>query len=131
MLLRRATRSLLCSTAALLLPVIAGAQGFALNEIGSCAVGRSFAVTAGACSDASLVFWNPAATLRLDGWSALAGAASISVKGSFTRDTSGKKYESYVPTAIVPHVFVSHHLKGSKVAVGEAQLASSAPKKEY
>src|SRR5207249_2311033 len=65
-----------------------------------------------------LVFWNPAATLRLDGWSALAGAASISVKGSFTRDTSGKKYESDVPTAIVPHVFVSHHLKGSKVAFG-------------
>ena len=118
MLLRRATRSLLWSTAAVLLPAFVGAQGFALNEIGSCAVGRSFAVTAGGCSDASLIFWNPAATIRLDGWSALAGAASITLKGAFTRDTTGRRYESDVPTAIVPHVFVNHHTKGSKLSLG-------------
>lgn len=118
MLLRRATRSLLWSTAALLLPAFAGAQGFALNEIGSCAVGRSFAVTAGGCSDASLIFWNPAATGRLDGWSVLAGAASISIKGTFIRDTTGRRYDMNAPTAIVPHIFVNHHAKGSKLSLG-------------
>src|SRR3954471_19457283 len=118
MLLRRATRSLLLSTAAVLLPAFAGAQGFALNEIGSCAVGRSFAVTGGGCADASLIFWNPAATGRLDGWSALVGAASISITGAFQRDTTGRKYNAEAPTAIVPHVFVNHHAKGSSFSFG-------------
>jgi len=118
MLLRRATRSLLLSTAVLLLPALAGAQAFGLNEIGSCAIGRSFAVTAGGCSDASLIYWNPAATVRLDGWSVLVGASSIALKGTFTRDTTGQKYNTNAPTAIVPNVFVSHHMKGSKMALG-------------
>ena len=118
MLLRRATRSLLFSTAVILLPAMAGAQGFALNEIGSCAVGRSFAVAAGGCSDASLIFWNPAATTRLDGWSALVGGASIAITGSFTRDTTGRKYNSAAPTQFVPHLFVNHHSKGSKLSLG-------------
>jgi long-chain fatty acid transport protein len=117
-MLRRATRSLLLSTAALLLPAFAGAQGFGLNEIGSCAIGRSFAVTGGGCSDASLIYWNPAGTTGLDGWSVLAGASSIALKGSFTRDTSGRKYDMDAPTAIVPNVFISHHMKGSNLAFG-------------
>jgi long-chain fatty acid transport protein len=118
MLLRRATRSLLLSTAALLLPVFAGAQGFGLNEIGSCAISRGFAVTAGGCSDASLIYWNPAATVRLDGWSLLAGASSIALKGTFTRDTTGKEYEMNPPVTIVPNVFLNHHMKGSKLSLG-------------
>ena len=118
MLLRRATRSLLWSTAVLLAPALAGAQGFGLNEIGSCAIGRSFAVTAGGCSDASLIFWNPAATIRMDGWSVLVGASDIALNGSFRRDTSGRKYDLSAPAKIVPNVFVSHHMKGSKVSAG-------------
>jgi long-chain fatty acid transport protein len=107
MLLRRATRSLLWSTASLLLPALAGAQGFALNEIGSCAIGRGFAVTAGGCNDASVIFWNPAATTRLDGGSALVGLSTIALKGKFTRDTSGREFETSAPTAIVPNLFLN------------------------
>jgi len=118
MLLRRATRSLRFSTIALLLPAIAGAQGFALNEIGSCAVGRSFAVTGGGCNDASNIFWNPAGTLRADGWSLLAGAASISLKGSFKRDTTGQEFDSDASTELVPHLFLNHHMKGSAWSFG-------------
>jgi len=118
MLLHRATRSLLWSTALLLLPAFGGAQGFALNEIGTCAVGRSFAATAGGCSDASLIFWNPAGTVRLNGWSVLAGTAAISLNGAFKRDTNGNRYESDIPVAIVPHVFINHHAKGSKLSLG-------------
>jgi long-chain fatty acid transport protein len=107
MLLRRATRSLLWSTAALLLPGFAGAQGFALNEIGTCAISRGFAVTAGGCKDASLIFWNPAATVRLDNWSILTGATAISLKGAYTRDTTRRRFETDIPTAIVPHIFIN------------------------
>lgn len=120
MLLRRATRSLLWSTAAVLLPAIAGGQGFALNEIGSCAIGRGFAVTGGGCIDASLLFWNPAGLARLDGGNALIGVSAIQLNGGFTRDTTAKRFESDVPLAIVPNLFVNKQLTvmGKKVALG-------------
>jgi long-chain fatty acid transport protein len=102
---------LLWSTAAVLLPALAGGQGFALNEIGSCAISRGFAVTGGGCMDASLVFWNPAGLSRLSGGSALLGASAIDLKGKFVRDTTGKEFESTAPTAIVPNVFVSKTMK--------------------
>jgi long-chain fatty acid transport protein len=107
MLLRRATRSLLWSTAAVLLPAVAGAQGFALNEIGSCAISRGFAVTAGGCMDASLVFWNPAGVTKLDGVSALLGVSAIQLNGKYTRDTSAKVFDGESPLEIVPNLFVN------------------------
>src|SRR3954466_4050115 len=113
MLLRRATRSLLWSTAAVLLPALAGGQGFALNEIGSCAISRGFAATGGGCMDASLVFWNPAGLARLSGGSALVGASAIQLNGKFVRDTSRKEFESTAPTAIVPNLFVNKAMKMS------------------
>jgi long-chain fatty acid transport protein len=111
MLLRRATRSLLWSTAAVLLPALAGGQGFALNEIGSCAISRGFAATGGGCMDASLVFWNPAGLSRLSGGSALIGASAIQLNGKFVRDTSQKKFDSESPVAIVPNLFVNKQMK--------------------
>ena len=119
-MLRRATRSLLWSSIALVLPAIAGAQGFALNEIGSCAISRGFAVTGGACRDASLVFWNPAATTQLPGGSALVGVSAIALKGTFTRDTLRTEYDSDIPTAVVPNLFLNKQLdvSGQKLAAG-------------
>jgi long-chain fatty acid transport protein len=111
---------LLWSTAAVLLPALAGAQGFALNEIGSCAISRGFAATGGGCMDASLIFWNPGALARLDGGSALVGVSAIQLKGAFIRDTTRKRYESDIPLAIVPNVFLNKQLTamGRKVAIG-------------
>ena len=40
------------SLAACALPAVAHAQGFGLNEIGSCAIGRGFAVTGATCDAA-------------------------------------------------------------------------------
>jgi len=113
MLLRRATRSLLWSTAAVLLPALAGGQGFALNEIGSCAISRGFAATGGGCMDASLIFWNPAGAARLSGGSLLVGASAIQLNGKFVRDTTQKEFESNAPTAIVPNLFVNKAMKMS------------------
>ena len=110
MLLRRATRSLLWSAAAVLLPAVAGGQGFALNEIGSCAIARGFAATAGACMDASLLFWNPAGLARLEGGSALLGVSAIQLNGKFVRDTTQTEYKGEAPLAIVPSVFVNKQM---------------------
>ncbi len=86
------------------------AQGFGLNEIGSCAIARGFAVTSTPCADASSLFWNPGAVSNLPmGISAYVGGTGIAVKGKFTADQSGRVYKSNVPTAIPPYVGVAFH----------------------
>lgn len=84
------------------------AQGFGLNEIGSCAIGRGFAVTGAPCADASSLYWNPGAVSNLPmGISAYVGSAAIGIKGKFTADNSGRQYNTNVPTAIPPYVGVA------------------------
>jgi long-chain fatty acid transport protein len=88
-------------------PAAAGAQGFGLNEIGTCALARGFAATGAPCNDASVIFWNPAAGTTLQGVTVLAGAAAVSLGGSFTADVTGRRDEASVPIEIPPHVFVN------------------------
>ncbi len=98
-----------CVAAALLaLPVTAIAQGFGLNEIGSCAIGRGYAVTGAPCQDASTIYWNPAYAAALSGNSLVVGGASIAVTGAFTRDSSLGHFPANVPTSYVPHLFFNH-----------------------
>jgi long-chain fatty acid transport protein len=104
--------------AAVAMPVAAHAQGFGVNEIGTCAASRAFAATGSACQDASTIFWNPAAAVGLDGWNVTAGAAIIDVGGSFTQDTTLREWEGIPPTAFVPHAFVNYHAAGSKLSYG-------------
>ena len=85
--------------ALLALPAVAGAQGFGLNEIGSCALARGYAATAMPCDDASSIYWNPGALQRARGWSVYAGAAAIQINGDFIQDTTFRTYEGDVPTA--------------------------------
>ncbi len=117
MKVHRATRLLLAITA-LSLPTIAKAQAFGLNEIGSCALSRGFATTASPCKDASAIFWNPAATTLLNGLSVSGGVAAIAIDGSFTQDTTFRKFDANVPTQWVPHFFVNYHKDKSKLAYG-------------
>jgi long-chain fatty acid transport protein len=90
------------------LPATALAQGFGLNEIGTCAIGRGYAVTGAPCQDASTIYWNPAYAAALTGNSLIIGGSSIAVTGSFTRDTSLARYPGDVPTSYPPHVFFNH-----------------------
>jgi long-chain fatty acid transport protein len=113
----RVTRALLAS-AVLAAPAALHAQAFGLNEIGSCAVARGFANTAAPCKDASTIFWNPAAATSLPGWNVTGGLAAIAIKGTFTQDTSFRKWDADVPTAYVPHLFVNYHRPTSKAAFG-------------
>jgi long-chain fatty acid transport protein len=104
--------------ALLALPAAASAQAFGLNEIGACALGRGFAVTGAPCDDASSIYWNPGALPSKSGLSFYGGVAIIALKGDFTRDTSFKRYESDVPTAYVPNVFLNYRTGKAAIGVG-------------
>ena len=110
MMLHRAARYTV--VALLALPSLAGAQAFALNEIGSCALARGFAATASPCDDASSIYWNPAAMPSRRGLSFYGGATAISLSGDFIQDTTGRTYTAEVPTAVVPHLFLNYRGAG-------------------
>lgn len=99
--------ALCVATLAAALPAVVHAQGFGLNEIGSCAVGRGFAVTGAPCRDASTIYWNPAAATTLEGTSVLLGAAAVVLGGEFTADFTGRVDEADVPTETPPHAFIN------------------------
>ncbi len=103
---------------ALAAPAAAEAQGFGLNEIGSCALSRGFATTSVPCNDPSEIYWNPASTTGLQGWSVYVGAAAVQVNGGFNADSTGRSYPGDVPVKFPPHFFVNYTPKGSKWAVG-------------
>jgi len=117
MTLHRVSRLFVVLTA-VTMPAAARAQAFGLNEIGSCAVSRGFANTASPCADGSAIYWNSAATTRLNGWNVSAGVAAIAVTGSFTQDTTLRRYDADVPTEWVPHAFVNYHATPSRFAYG-------------
>jgi long-chain fatty acid transport protein len=114
--LDRLSRCLLL--AAFVAPAAVKAQGFGLNEIGSCAVARGFAVTGVPCNDPSEIYWNPAATTGLQGWGLYVGAAAVQVNGGFNADSIGRSYPSDVPVKFPPHIFLNYTPKGSKWAIG-------------
>ena len=103
MLRHRLTRYLAVAGVLVALPTVTRAQAFGVPEIGSCAASRAFAVTGSPCRDASSIFWNPGAMPAAKGWTFLAGAAIIAIDASFTEDTTFRKFEGDVPTAVVPH----------------------------
>lgn len=106
--------------AALAVPAAtAAAQGFGLNEIGSCAMARGFAVTSAPCADASAIYWNPAAAADLARRHTVsAGFASIDASGSFTQDLSQTRYRTNISPSIVPSVFYSTHVGPFALGLG-------------
>ncbi len=109
------------SPAILLLATAAGmasAQGFQLNEIGTCAMTRGSAATAATCGDPSVIYWNPAAAVTIPRWSAYAGAAAIAVSGSFTTDTTGRLFHADAPVEFPPHLFVNYTSSSGRWALG-------------
>ncbi len=102
MTFRAHSRWWIASLAVAVAPNAIRAQGFGLNEIGSCAIGRGFAVSATPCEDASVLFWNPAAAARLNGPSLYAGVTGIQVHARFTQDVSARAYDGDVPVTLPP-----------------------------
>ncbi|HEY9449294.1 MAG TPA: outer membrane protein transport protein [Gemmatimonadaceae bacterium] len=115
----RLARAATCAIAVLLCsPGMARSQGFQLNEVGTCAVARGQAVTGATCGDPSVIYWNPAATTSLPGWSAYLGVASVSAIGSFTADTTGREDEADAPVEFPPHLFVNYTNRDQRWSAG-------------
>ncbi|MGH7676894.1 MAG: OmpP1/FadL family transporter [Gemmatimonadaceae bacterium] len=114
----RITRYLALAVSLAIVPTVAGAQGFGVNEIGTCAASRGFAVTGSPCKDASTVFWNPAAITQSTGWNFLAGFAAIMIDGRFTEDTTFRTFDGDIDPAFVPHFFATYKPTGGKLAYG-------------
>ena len=114
----RLTRYLAVAVSLALVPRFAHAQAFGINEIGTCAASRGFAVTGSVCKDASTIFWNPGAQAK-KGWNVLVGAATIMIDAKFTQDTTFREFEGESPTAIVPHAFLTYKTsETSKLSYG-------------
>ncbi len=118
MTLHRASRYALTLAALLGAPYAAHGQAFGLNEIGSCALARGFAVTSAPCADPSSIYWNPGAMPAAQGLSFLGGGAFIKIDGDFTRDTSFRVYKADVPTSFVPHVFLNYRAGDLAYGIG-------------
>ena len=103
-----------------LAPVSVSAQGFGLNEIGTCAEARGFANTGAPCHDAPSIYWNPAATVSLPGLSIYGGASAIRLMGGFKQDTTGHQYNANSPVSVPPAAFInfSNSIGPNKYALG-------------
>lgn len=78
-------------TAVLVMPRSAEAQGFSVNEHGSCAMGRGGTGVASPCTDGSAIFLNPAGLQLPKGKGVFsAGGTLISPTGDFTNSTTGE-----------------------------------------
>ena len=111
-----------CAAPAVLSSRAAQAQGFGLNEIGSCAIGRGFATTGAPCDDASTLYWNPAAITTLRGFGLYVGGSAIAVSGRFTTDSTLRVDEGDVPIELPPFLGVTWKGSGalSRLALGLA-----------
>ncbi len=105
--MRRIARYVLC--ASFCAPGWLGAQGFAVNELGTCAMGRAGTAAAGPCDDASAVWANPAGLARLAGTHASVSVTLIRPYGGFTDDLYAQKTAMPGQTYPVPSLYVSHH----------------------
>jgi long-chain fatty acid transport protein len=99
-------------------PAWLGAQGFAVNELGTCAMGRAGVAAAGPCNDGSGVWANPAALAGLAGTHASASATLIRPHGGFTDDLYGEKTDMPGQNYIVPSVYLTHQTGKLGIGVG-------------
>lgn len=112
-----------CAAPAALTPDAAHGQGFGLNEIGSCAIGRGFATTGAPCDDASTLYWNPAAITTLRGFGVYVGGSAIRVGGRFTADSTLRVDEGDIPIEFPPFLGLTWKGSGartSRLALGVA-----------
>ena len=94
----------------------AGAQGFQVNEHGTCAMARGGAGVAKPCADGSGMFYNPAGLLGRTGWTVSAGVTVIQAGGGFTDDLTGTTTDLTNSAIPVPHAYIQY--AKDKYAVG-------------
>jgi long-chain fatty acid transport protein len=106
--MRRAISGLAVAMALTALPGTVLAQGFQVNEHGTCVMGRAGTGVASPCDDASSIFYNPAGLAGMQGWTASVGATGIYAFGGFTGDLTGGETDLENDIVPVPHVYVAY-----------------------
>ncbi len=84
------------------------AQGFQVNEHGSCVVGRAGTGVAKSCDDASAIWFNPAGIAGANGWTISLGATIIAASGGFTDDFTQRTTDLDVSPIPVPHLYATY-----------------------
>src|SRR5258708_232247 len=113
--MQRFTRSVLLLLFAGI-PAALHAQGFAVNELGICAMGRGGVSAASPCADGSAIWFNPAGLVGLSGTHIMVGGTLIRPFGGFTEDISATKTDLPSQSYLVPSAYVTHRLS-PKVSV--------------
>ncbi len=96
----------------------AGAQGFQVNEHGTCAMGRGGAGVAASCPDGSGMFYNPAGLFGRTGWTISAGVTVIDAFGGFTDDFTQTRNDLANSPIPVPHGFITYATDRLAVGLG-------------
>ncbi len=92
------------------------AQGFAVNEHGTCQMGRAGTGTAAPCPDGSAVLYNPAGLAGMGGWTVSAGLTVIDAFGDFTDDLTGQTTDLTNSLIPVPHVYATYGINAQWAA---------------
>ena len=95
----------------------ATAQGYAVYEHGTCAMGRAGTGVAAPCRDGSAMFYNPAGLVGRRGIDLTVGITAIEAFGGFINDTTGLKTDLANPLIPVPHLFLRYGLN-ERMAAG-------------
>lgn len=101
----------------LFLPAALTAQGFQVNEHGTCAMGRGGTGVALPCRDGSSMWLNPAGIAGAAGFRATLGATFIDAQGGFFDDTTGQRTGLANDIIPVPHVYLTYG-DGSRYGLG-------------
>jgi long-chain fatty acid transport protein len=90
------------------LPGSALAQGFQVNEHGTCVMGRAGVGAPKPCGDGSAIFYNPAGIASMEGPTLSVGVTGIYAYGSFTDDYTGTRTDLENPLVPVPHAYFTY-----------------------
>jgi len=96
-----------CAAALAATPSLAFAQGFQVNEHGTCVMGRAGVGTPKPCDDGSAIFYNPAG-IAGTGTVVSLGVTGIYAYGSFAADYTGEVTDLENPLVPVPHAFFTY-----------------------
>jgi long-chain fatty acid transport protein len=98
-------------------PATLAAQGFAVNELGICAMGRAGVSAAIPCPDGSAIWFNPAGLTNLSGTHISVSGTLIRPFGGFTEDFSDIKTDLPSQSYLVPSAYVTQRL-GQRLTAG-------------
>lgn len=99
------------------LPTSLTAQGFAVNELGTCSMGRGGVAAAMPCADGSAMWYNPAALTSITGTTFSGSVTAIMPHGGFTDIYYNQKTHMPSQTYFVPSVYLARHVS-DKLGVG-------------